>query len=82
MGNIYFYCHQGSVVTASFKALADFCYQTKWYEYDVRVRKNLIMLIANYQRPVMFNGLKLAYLSLETYMRVRDFWAKFDGLAA
>lgn len=63
---IMFYCFVGSVITTCFEQLADVAYRCKWFEYDMEIRNCLLILIGNYRRPMIFTGLKLVDLSLET----------------
>lgn len=67
---LYVYCYAGSMMTVHFEELADVVYQSKWYEYDPQIRKCLVLLIANCQKPMVFNGFKLIYLTLNTFARV------------
>lgn len=59
-------------MTASMEELAVVAYQSKWYEYDLSIRRCLALLLANYQKQQYFHGLNLFHLSLVTFARVNE----------
>lgn len=67
---ILIYCYTGSSATATLGELADVAYHSKWYTYDLKQRKWLIIIIANCQKPLIFDGFKVTQLSLATFARV------------
>lgn len=71
MITLLFYCQAGSSITVVFEELADTAYQSKWYKYDNKLKKYLIPFIANCQVPLKFDGLKMVYLSLQTFSKVK-----------
>lgn len=60
----------GSMMTITLGELADVAYYSKWYNYDKKFSKWLIIIIANSQKPLIFDGFKVTELSLRTFAKV------------
>jgi hypothetical protein len=46
----------------------------KWYEYDLKSQKALIMLMERSRKPIIVTAGKILDLSLETFTTVNNFF--------
>lgn len=69
---IFLYCAVGSFVTNQFLRYADITYESIWYEFPIDLQKYLVLIIADAQRPKVFDGLGIIDLNLMTFIKVRD----------
>lgn len=70
--NMYVYCQLGENSTSDCLKLADLMYDSPWYNLPATVQKNYILMIANMQQPLAFDGFYVVYLNLETFKKVRS----------
>lgn len=56
MTNVMFYCYMGSMTTMCFEQLAAVAYQSRWFEYDIEIRHSLLILIEDFQHPIILRG--------------------------
>lgn len=71
MLTILLYCYTGTTITNNLGELADITYVSKWYKYDVKMQKWLVIIIANSQQALIFDGFKITKLSLTTFAKVK-----------
>lgn len=67
---IYFHCLLGKLVTDRFEQLPNHLFHSKWYELPNKLQKYFILLLANTQEPLFFDGLGIYALNLETFTSV------------
>lgn len=67
------YCYTGTATTENFLKLTEYAYDSKWYDCNNELKQYFVLIIANAQRPQIFNGLKMIDLSLGTFLKVNNF---------
>lgn len=67
---IYFHCLLGKYVTDRFDRLPNHLFQSRWYDLPIRMQKYFILLLADAQNPLIFYGLGIYALDLETFTSV------------
>lgn len=70
LSNLFVYCYLGKMVTDHFLAYADYVYNTNWQKLPVNLRKFIILMIQNAQRPLYYHGFHVMRLDLETFTKV------------
>ena len=71
LSTLFLYCYFGQVATDCFENVAATFYEAKWPNIPIKLQKYFVLMIANAQIPVNYHGFGIAFLSLNTYMRVR-----------
>lgn len=69
--NLYLYCFFGKVATDSFEEMAQCAYDSNWPDIHVDLQKYFVLLIAESQCPIYYHGFQIAFLNLETFLRVK-----------
>ena len=64
------YCYFGKLATDNFVQMSDCVYDMNWHKLSNELQKNVILMIANMQRPIYYHALYAALLDLNTYVRV------------
>lgn len=86
LGQIFFYCYFGTllfqevslrslkfiIIGFFFKnnTLNEAIYLSRWYEYDVKCRKSLIILMERSKRPMVVTAGKITTVTIATFMEV------------
>lgn len=70
LGNLFVFCFLGAVVTDNFSKLPDIMYETKWYRLPPTIQKHYILIMANMQRPHVFDGFHVVCLDLDRFTKV------------
>lgn len=71
--NLFVYCFFGKLATESYDEMATALFESNWQVLPINLRKYVILMIGNAQRPLYYHGFKIAVLNLETYLKVRTF---------
>lgn len=71
VGTVFLYCYVGSSTTSQFLRYGDITYMSNWLELPIELQKCIHVLIANTQRPLIYNGLNLIDLNLMTFAKVK-----------
>lgn len=58
------------MATESFGQMTECLFGYSWYELPVDLQKYFVLMIANAQQPMFYNGFKIAVLNLETFTKV------------
>lgn len=69
-GCVFLFCSIGSFTTDNFLRFADISYESLWYNFPVDLQKYLLLIIADAQRPRIFQGLGIINLNLATFTQV------------
>lgn len=68
--NLFLFCHFGKSATNSYEMLADCLYESDFQSLPVELQKYFILMIADVQRPLCYDGYGLVILDLETFSKV------------
>lgn len=68
--SLFVYCYHGDKSSECLEEIADLFYGFEWYTQNIKVRKMVVMLIANAQRPRHFHGFGVILLTLDTFTNV------------
>lgn len=66
---MFVYCYYGEMATESFELLSDCLYASHWPNFQIKLQKYYILMIANAQ-PLSYHGFHIIYLSLNTFSKV------------
>lgn len=69
--NLFLFCHFGKLATESYQRMADSMFNSNWQRFPIELQKYVILIIANMQRPLHYNGIKMAILDLVLFNHVR-----------
>lgn len=70
--NIFLYCFFGQMASRSYEKMADSLYEFDWHKLPVNLQKHVILMIANTQQPLFYDGFGVVVLNLETFTSVSD----------
>lgn len=70
--NLFAYCYLGKMATHSYENMAKCLYDCNWHELSPKLQKYIVVMMANAQRPVYYDGFGVAVLNLETFTKVRN----------
>lgn len=77
IANLFFFCYFGKLATESYRSMADALFDSNWSEVPVRLRKYYIIMIANTEKPIYYQGFGVAVLNLETFTKVKEIFRIF-----
>lgn len=66
-----YYCYFATIATEEILAVGDYTYNSKWYNYPVKLQKHVILIVARSHKRVHFSGLNLMYCTLEYFGKVK-----------
>ncbi|RZC39725.1 7tm 6 domain containing protein, partial [Asbolus verrucosus] len=69
---IYFYCYYGTVLFEESNSLTNAIYTGEWYEYDIKSKKSLLILMECSKSPITVSAGKIIDLSLTTFTMEQD----------
>lgn len=70
LSNLFVYCYYGCTATESYAIMAKCLYESNWLEMSIDLKKYLILMIQNTQKPVFYSAYGVARLDLETFAQV------------
>lgn len=77
IANLFAFCWYGKQATDSFGNMTNLLYEeANWQDLSIQLRKYLIFMIQNTQRPLFYHGFGIAILNLETFLKVWIFILK------
>lgn len=86
LSNLFCYCYFGATATGSYEEMSDGLYNCKWSELSVDLQKYFVVMIANAQRPLYYDGFGIAVLDLQTFTKliktVYSYYAMFKTITA
>lgn len=65
------FCYCGAITTNNFSKYADRVFEFHWYDLPVPLQKQLIIILANTQRPLEYRGFGMVTLNLVTFVTVK-----------
>lgn len=70
-GSLYLFCYFGKLATESFENMSNCIYNTSWQQFDIELKKYVIVMIENAQKSLYFHGYGVLILNLETFTQVQ-----------
>lgn len=67
---LFLLCFFGKIATDSFDEMAKILYESNWQHLSPDLQRNFVIMIANAQQPLHYDGFGMAILNLETFTRV------------
>lgn len=67
---IFLYCFFGKMAHDSFEQMSDCLYECDWHVFSYDVKRHILFMITNIQRPLYYHGFGVAILELETFVKV------------
>ncbi|XP_070170090.1 odorant receptor 10-like isoform X2 [Polyergus mexicanus] len=67
---MFFYCYAGELITDQWKAIYHAVYDHKWYKWESKEAKNLILLMVRVQQPIGITAGKIVPLAMITFSSV------------
>lgn len=67
---LFLYCYFGKIASESALDIVDLLFQSNWQVLPIKLQKYIIIMIANAQHPLDYDGFGVAVLNLETYAKV------------
>lgn len=67
---LFFYCFFGKIATDTYGQMSDCLFQSNWFELPIEQQKFFIVMIANAQRELVYQGFGIVTLNLETFTKV------------
>lgn len=64
-------CHYGTFATERIRSLNRTVYNANWVDYPIDLRKHIILIIAQSQSDITFNGFGILSCNLEIFGKVR-----------
>lgn len=70
--NLFLYCYFGEKSHQAYADLADIFYAANWTHLPVNLQKYFVVMIGNAQPEIFYHGFGVAYLNLNTFLRVLE----------
>ncbi|RZC32666.1 7tm 6 domain containing protein, partial [Asbolus verrucosus] len=67
LAQIYIYCYYGTVLFEESNTLTNAIYMGRWYEYDVKSRKALVILMERSKKPILITAGTILDVSVGTF---------------
>lgn len=71
LSQLFLYCYFGKMATTNYEQIAHCMYECNWIELPVEMQKYFVLMITDAQRPIYYQGFKIAILNLETMTKVK-----------
>lgn len=71
---LFLLCFFGKIATDSFAEMGDIFYGADWQNLSPALQRYFVVIIANAQQPLYYDGFGVAILNLEMFQRVSLFW--------
>lgn len=68
--NLFVYCYFGHMAAESYTLISEHLCESNWYNWPMKYKKQLILMIQVAQEEHLFDGFGIAQLNLYTYVRV------------
>lgn len=68
--NLFVYSYFGHEANENHMEISDCFYQSDWYNLPLYLEKYFVIIIANAQRPLYYHGFGVAFINLNTFIRV------------
>lgn len=70
--SVYVYCYFGKISTDCFQQLVNCIYEANWLEQRPSLRKTLILIMTNAQRPLYYHGFGFIIMNMGTFTQVNS----------
>lgn len=60
------------MATAQFEQLSTYLFESNWLNLPLKLQKYYVLMLANAQQPLHFNGFGIVILDLKTFTKVRS----------
>lgn len=68
--SLFAYCYYGSLSTECFAKIHTCFFDTNWLLLETKLKKYLILMLANAQQPLIYHGSGIVNLQLATFTSV------------
>lgn len=65
-------CLLGKMATERFAQMPNHLFHLKWYALPIKMRKYFILMLANTQQPLLFDGFGMYVLNLDSFTSVSE----------
>lgn len=69
-GTLYLYCESAQLATDNLIQFGDEVFDSDWYKLPIEIQKSFILIIANAELPINYDGLHMVDLNSPTFARV------------
>lgn len=69
---LFLYCYYAELATHNLHEFGNELFNSTWYELPLEMQYNYILIIANAQKPLNYDGLHMIFLNLPTFSQVKD----------
>lgn len=69
--NLFVYSYFGHGANETHMEISDCFFQSEWFNLPYHLQKYFVIIIANAQRPLYYHGFGVAFINLNTFIRVR-----------
>lgn len=66
---VFMYCYVGSLTTQQFLRYSVVWYEIPWYKFSIDLQKLIPLIIANTQKPLIFQGFAIIKLNLAAFTK-------------
>ncbi|KAJ2950622.1 hypothetical protein O0L34_g8876 [Tuta absoluta] len=81
-GQIYLFCYFGDNIMRSSLAISDAVYNSKWYNADKKVKKDLVFILLRARKPCKLTAYGFSDINLTTFSRIlSSAWSYFALLS-
>lgn len=85
LSNLYVYCYFGDYTSSSFEMYPQYLFEMRWYQLPIEFQRYLVLMIANGQLPLQYDGFRLVIINRGIYIKVNNnlnlFPLVFDSFA-
>lgn len=67
---MFLHCYLGVLVTDKYEQFSEHLYEVEWFTLPPGMQKYFILMLANTQKPLFFDGLGIYVLDLEAFATV------------
>lgn len=71
LSTLFLYCYFGQVAGDCYDRMDITFYKSNWLNIPIELQKYFVIMIGNAQIPLNYHGFGIAFLNLNTYLRVR-----------
>lgn len=75
-----YFCYYGVLASESFEQMADSLFESNWLELPVELQKYFVIMIANMQNPLFYNGFGVFDVNLTSFISVSLFSSPWNIL--
>lgn len=68
--NLFVYSYFGHGANVTHMEISDCFFESEWFNLPFYLQKYFVIIIANAQRPLYYHGFGVAFINLNTFIRV------------